>query len=83
MLLWFVAGIVIGWLIEMVIDWRFWRRRAFSSSEPTNLAALNELTVLRQKVKEYEDRLLKLEIAPNSSVNPNSSATNPSSSKSG
>lgn len=60
MLLWFVAGIVLGWLIEFYIDWRFWRR-AVLSSEATHVVDSNELAILHQKIKDYEARIEELE----------------------
>ncbi|MFN8446618.1 MAG: hypothetical protein U0175_37850 [Caldilineaceae bacterium] len=60
MLLWFVAGIVLGWLIEFYIDWRFWRRTTLSS-ESTHGVDGHELAALRQKIKEYEARIEELE----------------------
>lgn len=60
MLLWFVAGIVLGWLIEFYIDWRFWRRTVLSA-ESTQMVDSSELAILRQKIKEYEARIEELE----------------------
>lgn len=59
-LLWFVAGLVVGWLIEFFIDWRFWRTTLLSS-ELNQVAGANELTTLRKKVQEYEARIHELE----------------------
>ena len=60
MLLWFVAGTVLGWLIEFYIDWRFWRRTVLSG-ESTHMIDSNELATLRQKLKDYEARIEELE----------------------
>lgn len=59
-LLWFVAGLIVGWLVEFFIDWRFWRRTLLSS-ELTQVAEANELVTLRQKVAEYQIRIEELE----------------------
>lgn len=59
-LLWFVAGLVVGWLIEFFIDWRFWRTTLLSS-ELNQVAGANELATLRKRVQEYEARIHELE----------------------
>ena len=60
MLLWFVAGIVVGWVIELIIDWSFWRR-ALLSAKPADMATVNELAMLRRKVKEYEAQIQEMQ----------------------
>lgn len=60
MLLWFIAGIIVGWIVELIIDWRFWRRTAYTP-EPASITTINELATLRRKVKEYEVRIQSLE----------------------
>ena len=80
MLLWFVAGIAVGWVVEFIIDWSFWRRAA-SAPQATDIASINDLAVLRRKVKDYEVRIHELQTLLNQASASIGSSTEPSSSK--
>lgn len=52
-LMWLLVGLIIGWLIEFVIDYRFWQRRSEDCT--------GELARLRGQIANFESRALGAE----------------------
>jgi hypothetical protein len=61
MWLWLIAGIAIGWLIEWVIDWSFWRPSALNLA-PSSAALKAELETTKQALAKAQQKIAEQEL---------------------